>query len=412
MKHSILAISIAIFFFGNFKGFSQSKKQEQLEEQRRLILQDIKKINTLLFKTQGEKKSVLSEVEDLNQRIKAQENLIRVTNQQANLLSREINENQNQITLLRNELKELKEDYGAMVRKSYKSKSQQSRVMFLLSSQDFLQAYKRVQYMKQYANHRKKQGETIKLKTEKLQALNTDLIAQKAQKEKLIVENRKAKENLTAEKKTQTALIASLKKEESTFTNQIRSKQKEADRINGEIKKIIREAIAAANKEAGTTTKKASLSNTTFALTPEAAALAKDFKNNKGKLIWPVEKGVVLNQYGTRQHPQFPNVTQTFHGVEIATSKNATARAVFDGEVLGVQQLKNANKAVMIKHGDYITIYNNLGTVSVKKGDKVTTKQDLGTIFTHPTSGKTIIKFLVYQNSTEMNPADWVYRMK
>lgn len=412
MKFRLLLILSFIIFFGNFNGFAQSKKQKQLEEQRQLLLNDIKKINTLLFKTIGEKKTVLTEVEDLNQRIKAQENLIRVTNQQANLLTREINDNQNQITQLRDELKKLKNDYAAMVRKSYKSKSQQSRVMFLLSSQSFLQAYKRVQYMKQYANHRKKQGETIKIKTEQLQELNRSLIAQRKQKDLLIAENKKTKIALAKEKNAQEGLIASLKKEEGTFTKQIRSKQKEADRINGEIKKMIRDAIAAANKKAKkTSTKTTTTSSEDFALTPEAAALAKDFKNNKGKLIWPVEKGIVINKHGTRQHPQFPNVTQTFHGVEIATGPNAKARAVFNGEILQVQQIPNANKAVMIGHGDYITVYYNLASVNVKKGDRVSTKQNIGTFFTHPVTGKTNFKFLVYKNTTELNPEDWIYRM-
>ena len=412
MNIRVLLILGAFIFFGNFNGFAQSKKQQQLEEQRQSLLNDIKKINNLLFKTRGEKKTVLTEVEDLSQRIKAQENLIRVTNQQANLLTREINDNQNQITQLRDDLKKLKDDYAAMVRKSYKSKSQQSRVMFLLSSQSFLQAYKRVQYMKQYANHRKKQGETIKVKTEKLQELNRNLISQRKQKDVLIAENKKTKIALAKEKQAQEGLIASLKKEEGTFTKQIRSKQKEADRINGEVKKMIRDAIAAANKKSGkTTTKTTTASKEDFALTPEAAALAKDFKNNKGKLIWPVEKGIVINKHGTRQHPQFPNVTQTFHGVEIATSANAKARAVFNGEVSKIQQIKNANKAVMIVHGDYITIYYNLASVSVKQGDVVSTKQEIGTFFTHPVTGKTNFKFLVYKNDTELNPEDWIYRM-
>lgn len=391
---------------------SQSKKQQQLEERRQQILDEIKQINTLLFKTRGEKKSVLSEVEDIDQRIKAQENLIRVTNQQANLLTREINDNTTQISNLRDELTELKEDYAAMVRKSYKSKSQQSRIMFLLSSQDFLQAYKRVQYMKQYANHRKKQGESIKEKTVLLQDLNQGLIEQRKQKDKLIAENKIAKANLTKEKKNQEALIATLKKDESGFASKIQQKQKEANTIEKEINDIIRAAIAEANKKtvkAGVETK-ASLSGG-FNLTPEAAALAKDFKNNKGRLIWPVEKGVVVNRFGKHKHPQFPNVTLNSNGVEIATSTNANARAIFNGEVLSIMQSKNTNKAVMVRHGDYITIYYNLATVAVKKGDKVSSKDNLGTIFTHPTTGKTVLKFFVTNGGTYMNPADWVYRM-
>lgn len=413
MKKRLYILLLLLLFFGNFSAVAQpGNKQQQLEKQRERILNDIKKINTLLFKTRGVKKTILSEVEDINQRIKAQENLIRVTNQQANLLTRNINENLTQISLLRNELQSLKEDYAAMVVKSYKSKSQQSRVLFLLSSNDFLQAYKRIQYMKQYANYRKKQGESIKAKTLLLQQLNKDLIAQRKEKDLLITQNIAAKAELKKERESQQTLITSLKKEETTFTKQIRSKQQKANKINGQIKKLIREAIAAANKKAREEkAKTTTASATTFALTPEAAAIAKDFKNNKGKLIWPVKQGLVINKYGTRQHPQFPNVTQTFHGVEIATNANAQARTVFNGKILQIQQLKNANKAVMIQHGDYITIYYNLATISVKKGDRVSTKDPIGKVFTHPVTKETVIKFMVYKNDTEMNPADWIYRM-
>ena len=413
MKKRLYILLLLLLFFGNFSAMAQpGNKQQQLEKQRERILNDIKKINTLLFKTRGVKKTILSEVEDINQRIKAQENLIRVTNQQANLLTRNINENLTQISLLRNELQSLKEDYAAMVVKSYKSKSQQSRVLFLLSSNDFLQAYKRIQYMKQYANYRKKQGESIKTKTLLLQQLNKDLIAQRKEKDLLITQNIAAKAELKKERESQQTLITSLKKEETTFTKQIRSKQQKANKINGQIKKLIREAIAAANKKAREEkAKTTTASATTFALTPEAAAIAKDFKNNKGKLIWPVKQGLVINKYGTRQHPQFPNVTQTFHGVEIATNANAQARTVFNGKILQIQQLKNANKAVMIQHGDYITIYYNLATISVKKGDRVSTKDPIGKVFTHPVTKETVIKFMVYKNDTEMNPADWIYRM-
>ena len=413
MKKRLYILLLLLLFFGSFSAMAQpGNKQQQLEKQRERILNDIKKINTLLFKTRGVKKTILSEVEDINQRIKAQENLIRVTNQQANLLTRNINENLTQISLLRNELQSLKEDYAAMVVKSYKSKSQQSRVLFLLSSNDFLQAYKRIQYMKQYANYRKKQGESIKTKTLLLQQLNKDLIAQRKEKDLLITQNIAAKAELKKERESQQTLITSLKKEETTFTKQIRSKQQKANKINGQIKKLIREAIAAANKKAREEkAKTTTASATTFALTPEAAAIAKDFKNNKGKLIWPVKQGLVINKYGTRQHPQFPNVTQTFHGVEIATNANAQARTVFNGKILQIQQLKNANKAVMIQHGDYITIYYNLATISVKKGDRVSTKDPIGRVFTHPVTKETVIKFMVYKNDTEMNPADWIYRM-
>lgn len=392
---------------------AQPNKQLELEEKRQTILQEIKQINSLLFKTQGKKKSILTDVEDLNHRIKAREDLIKVTNQQANLLTREINQNGKKISDLKSELVALKKDYAAMINKSYKSKSQQSRLMFLLSAENFLQAYKRIQYMKQYARHRKEQGESIKEKTALLEILNKDLAEQKKKKQVLIDENRVAKLKLTEEKVDQQSLVASLKKEEGKYSGQIRDKQKEADAIDKQIEALIKAAIAASNKAAtgtsNTTTTKSS--SETFALTAEAKALAASFTSNKGKLPWPVEKGVVIKYYGKQQHPQLPNVTTFNSGVEIATEANSKARAVFNGEVMEIQQLKGANKAVYIQHGSYITVYNNLASINVKKGDKVTTKQEIGTIYTNSTTEKTILKFLIYQNTNRMNPSDWVYKM-
>ncbi|HBC03701.1 MAG TPA: peptidase M23, partial [Aequorivita sp.] len=325
---------------------AQIDKQKELEEKRQAILEEIKQINSLLFKTKKEEKSVLSQVEDLNQRIAASENLIRVTNQQANLLTRNINDNIEKIGTLREELKVMKADYAEMVRKSYKSKNQQSRIMFLLSSQNFLQAYKRVQYMKQYAKFRKKQGEGIKAKTEELQKLNADLIEQKKTKQKLIAENEVAKSQLTEERKNQQALVATLKKDESKFASQIRTKQKQADEIDRQIDALIKAAIEEANRIArekalaeekakGNTTTSTSTKNVItkpakteeFALTAEEKTLAASFTNNKGKLPWPVEKGMVVKSFGTHQHPQFPNVTTNSSGVEIATADNEQVRS-------------------------------------------------------------------------------------
>ena len=411
MKKIRTHLFIVLCLITAVSAFAQPDRQKELEEKRISILNEIKQINALLFKTRGEKKSVLTQVEDISQRISARENLIRVTNQQANLLTRNINSNLQKMDGLRSELKELKGDYAAMISKSYKSKSQQSRVMFLFSSENFLQAYKRLQYMKQYAKQRKKQGESIKEKTILLQQLNNDLISQKKQKESLIKENRLAKAKLKEEKKDQELLVASLRKNEGKFTSQIRKKQKEAAAIEKQIEALIKAAIAKSNKKAGNKPATTKTKLTKFALTPEAKALAANFTSNKGRLIWPVEKGVVTESYGKHKHRQFPNVTTNNSGVDITTESSAKARAVFDGEVMQIQQIKGANRAIYIRHGDYITIYRNLGTVSVKKGDKVKTKQELGTIFNNPTTRKTVLKFYIYRNANKMNPADWIYKM-
>lgn len=405
------------FLCGTSILLAQTKEQKELEAKRAQIQQEIREINSLLFKSKKEEKTVLEQVENLEFRIRATENLIRVTNQQANLLTREINNNTRRISDLRQELEELKEDYAELIRRSYKSKSEQNRVMFLLSSESFLQTYKRVQYMKQYADHRKRQGETIQEKALELQELNSQLSEQKKEKDALVAENRITAAGLYKEQEEQKKLIATLKQQEGKYIAQVRKREQEAAEVDRQIEKLIRQAIAEANRraaaEAAARGEKLETegSSTSFALTAEAKALAASFASNKGKLPWPVERGIVTQRPGTRRHPQFPNVTVKNSGVEITTEKDAKARAVFDGTVLQIQQYKGGALAVHVNHGNYITIYSNLASVTVKKGDKVKTKQNLGTIYTSPLVNKTILKFMVYQNTTLLDPTHWIYKM-
>jgi murein hydrolase activator len=407
--YKYLFLFLTFFYFNS--GIGQVNKQKKLEGKRQAILNEIKQINTLLFAAQKEEKSVLTQIENLNSKISARQNLIRVTNQQANYLSREINNNLAKINLLEIELKDLKEDYASMIVKSYKSKSQHSRVMFLLSSESFLQAYKRLQYMKQYAKYRKLQGESIKKRSIVLEELNQGLIEDKKKKQVLINDNKLAKTKLSKELEDQSQLVSALKKDENKFTRQIQKKQKEATKIDREIEKLIRDAIAASNKKNAKKSGTKLSSSKTLALTPEAKLIAADFTKNKGKLPWPVKNGVVVKRFGNTRHPQLLNVTTYCSGVEITTEKNAKVRAVFNGEVMEIQKIKGAEKAVFIKHGDYITIYQNMTNVTVKRGDKVTTKQEIGSVATKASSGKSILKFLVYQNDKKMNPASWIYKL-
>lgn len=396
---------IAGFLFIGLQGFSQEDKREELEERRQELQKEIQRINSLRTSNLRKEKSILTEVEDLDQQIRATERLLRVTNQQANLLTREINTNQNKIGELRKELENLKEDYSKMIRRSYKSKSQQSRIMFLLSSENFLQAYKRLQYMKQYANYRQQQGEEIKTRTIDLQRLNENLAEQKKSKDKLIAANRQTRAELEKNKKSQQSLISSIRKKEGQFAAQLRTKQKEIDAIDNEIERIIAAAIAANNKEEGSTSREV------FKLTPAAKALAADFQSNKGKLPWPVKSGIVSMRFGTQPHPVVKSITINSNGVRIDTEQNGKAKAIFGGTVSEVQAVKGANKAVMVRHGDYISIYNNLDKIYVRKGDQVAIGQELGEVATSSTTGKTTLHFLLYQNSTKLNPEHWIYQM-
>src|SRR6056297_2815656 len=232
-----IRVLLRLAFFAGFlllslHGFAQENKREELEQRRLELQQEIKRINSLRTSNLQKQKSILTEVEDLDQQIRTTENLIRVTNQQANLLTREITTNQNKIGELRKELEQLKEDYSKMINKSYKSKSQQSRIMFLLSSENFLQAYKRLQYMKQYANYRHQQGEEIKIRTGELQELNQSLAEQKKAKDKLIAENRQTRAQLDKSRKQQQGLIAEVRKKEGQFASQLRKKQQEINAID------------------------------------------------------------------------------------------------------------------------------------------------------------------------------------
>ncbi|MCB0382845.1 MAG: peptidoglycan DD-metalloendopeptidase family protein [Psychroserpens sp.] len=408
MRHKPTYIVLLLCLFLSIPfAHSQSAKQKELEAKRQKYQNELKQINALLFSDKKKEKSLVSLVEDLSYKISVRQNLIKITNDQANLLTREINANQNEISSLRDQLKELKESYAAMVVKSYKSKSEQSRVMFLLSSDNFKQAYKRLQYIKQYANYQKEQGDLIKEKTLKLQELNTDLLRQKKDKDKLVQDNREVKKQLEIELKEQEELMISIRKNLNTYASQAKQKQAEIQRIDREIDRLIREAIAASNKKAG----KTSTSSNTFVLTPEAKALARNFESNKGKLPWPVEKGVVKVKYGTQPSPIDRTVTINSQGVKIATEKNTKVRAVFDGEVSQILVIPNANPVVMIRHGNYITVYKNMAKIYVKKGDKVTTKQEIGEVFTNPSNGETMLGFGVYKDSKTQNPASWLFKM-
>ena len=384
---------------------AQSQKQRELEERRLELQKEIKQINNLLFKDRKKEKTIISKVEDVSYKVNVRKNLIKVTNQQANLLTRQINKNQNDISIMRDELKVLKDNYADMVVKSYKSKNEQSKVMFLMSSDNFQQAYKRLQYIKQFADYQKKQGEEIKEKTLKLQEVNANLVTQKKDKQKLIDENKKAQAELQKELNQHETLMKSVKKSMNKYASQIKDKQRESNKIDREIEKIIRAAIASSNKKAGKS------SSTGFALTAEAKALAASFVNSKGKLPWPVEKGVVKLRYGKQPHPVVKTVTIQSNGVRIATEEAAKVRSVYEGTVLAVQAIKRGNLTVLIQHGNYITAYKNLAKVYVKKGDKVKTKQDIGQVFTNPSNSETVLSFSVFKDAKTQNPSEWIYKM-
>ena len=387
--------------------FSQisNDQQKKLEAQRTKLMNEIKQINNLLFSNTKIRKNAIDEVEDIQVRLNVRSELIKVTNMQANLLIRKININQRNIDTQRKELDELKKEYAKMIQKSYASKSYQNRLMFLFSSKNFLQAYRRIQYLKQYARYRRNQGLEIAERTKLLQNLNKILIEENEIKTKLINENRIVKQKLVEEQKKQRDLINTLRIKQKSLKLQIVKKQKQREKINKEINRLIRKAIAESNRISGKTVKDV------FHLTPESKLIAKNFQETIGRVPWPLEKGVVPQGFGRQRHSVVKTPIIQSNGVIISTEPFAKVRAVFDGEVMSIIIIKGSNPSVLIRHGSYITLYTNLSKLYVKKGEKGASKQVIGEVFTNQQTGKTQLQFGIFNNIKPLNPKDWVYQM-
>ncbi|WP_299670514.1 peptidoglycan DD-metalloendopeptidase family protein [uncultured Polaribacter sp.] len=399
-----------MLLLSSFSSFSQTKKE--LEQQRLKLKKEIAQVNSLLFKEQKKEKNILENLKDLNQKIDVRLRLIRTINSEAKLLSKEIHKNEKEIAKLEKELAALKEDYANMIFRSYKSKSQQSRMMFLLSSQNFYQAYKRLEYMKQYTSFRKKQGEAIVNQTNLVAKLNDSLLLQKQVKDTLILSEKEQKEKIESDKKNKERLITSIKKKENKYKRDLRNKIKAERRVTEKIDKIIRDEIAKANRLANAKLKikPKNTKKNEFILSPEAKALAAKFEQNKGKLPWPVDEGLVTRRFGNQPHPSFPGISINSTGLHIVTKRGKSAEAIFSGKVLNILVTSQGKRNVLIQHGNYITSYNNLEKLYVKKGDAIKTGQKIGQIFTDKVSGKTTLIFVLYKNTTKLNPSSWILK--
>lgn len=385
--------------------FAVAQTQSQLEAQRRAVEKEIQQINQILKSTKQEESSLIDQANYLEEQIRVTEKLIKVNNQEANLLTSKINENTKQIDHLRNELELLKKEYAQLILKSYQSRSEQNRIMFLFSSENFQQAYKRIQYMKQIADYREKQGNRIAEQTAALENLNATLFQQKKDKEAVLAKNRAAKNQLLADKKKQDALIAEIRKDEKKYVNEIKGKQNEIYRIEKEIDKLIRKAIAAENKKVGST------STSIYKLTPAGEALANDFEKNKGKLPWPVERGLLTMRFGVNKSHIVNTLEVISNGIRIETEEGAVARSIFDGEVSQISLFRGANPIVFVRHGNYLCIYKNIVDVSVKPHQKIKAGTEIGKIGKDPSSGKHILTFVLTKNETKLDPSEWIMQM-
>lgn len=413
-------LSLFVLFF-SFSAMAQIDEKEKLEQRKEQLQKELSEAKTKLQNEKKKEKSVLKEIAGQDAQIRISEKIISTIAKQARILDDNIYLTQLEINKLNKDLKIMKEDYAKMIVKSYKSRSEQSRFMFVLSSTSFLQAYKRVQYMKQYAGYRKRQAEEIKVKQARLGVAVGELQTNKKEKEVVIVEKTKIKaehEKLKQEKVETAKLI---QKDKKKIAADIAKMDKERKSIDKKIKKMINDAIAAENKKnaakkkaaataSGNTApvKTAPVSSTKIELTPEGKLSSDSFKANKGQLPWPTEKGYISTGYGDQPHPDYSNIVIHNSGIDITTDSGSSARAVFAGEVSGVQVSQTTNTyTVLVRHGDFFTAYSNLSSVSVSVGNKVTAKQTLGKIKTNA-KGNSVLKFVINQNTTVLNPKSWL----
>jgi len=386
--------------------FAQSKKE--LEKKRTSLQKEIEQTGRKLDETKKIKTSSLNQLVALRKRIRVREELINVITAEVNSLDNQIDENNSDINSLGSKLSRLRQEYAATIRYAYRNRNSNELLMFLFSSSDFNQAYKRMLFLRQYAGFRKKQRDEI-INTQTVLSNRVNVLEdKKTSKEKLLAIQKQERVKLDSEKKLQEKIISNMTLREKKLRSELKDKQKAAEKLNRAIEDLIRRETEAARKKAKASGAIKSEDASVFILTPEAKKLSSDFESNRGKLPWPVEHGIITGDYGRHQHPLWKDVYTNNNGIDISTAKNSEARAIFSGKVSSVFTIPGAGKAVIIRHGDFLTVYSNLGEVFVKEGDAVITRQRIGTILTDSDEGKTELHLEIWRGSNRMNPEDWI----
>ena len=393
------AFLLLIFSIIPLNAQNYEARQKKLEAQKISLTKEISQINSLILDSRKKSKNLANELEDIQLKISVRDKLININNSQLNNLTNIIYNQTEKLTDLEKDLIKLKEEYEKIIYSSYKKKSTQMKLMFLFASENINQAFKRFQYFKQYSKYRKKQADKIVLIQTQISQTIDSLQIRKNNKQNIIDENRKVKETLTKEKQLQNTLFKNLLKNQKNYSLEITEKEKQTRLIDNEIQKLIRLAIAESNKNNN---------STNFALTPEGRLISTNFQANKGRLPWPLKQGVVVRRFGTQPHPVVRTTTINSNGISLATSPNSVVYSVFDGEVLSVYGFSGGNPGVLIRHGKYISNYQNLSSIFVKKGDKINANDEIGIVFTNESTGKTVLKFNIFNELKPENPTIWL----
>jgi len=379
-----------------FPVFAQQSKGD-LEKKRKKIEDEIAYTNRLLVETRKNKRNTTSEIRLINSKLNNRNELIAVLKKEVYLINNEISTTENSINNLNNDLTLLKDEYAKVIYFAYKYKTSYNKLIYLFSAEDLSQAFQRMRYLDQIGEFIRDEAKTIREKEGEKQS-QLALLKEKKKEKNLILD----KENhqvykLEEEKSNKNQINSKILAQEKGLRAKLRKKEKEARTLDKKIEDIIASAT-------GTKSKK---NNTTYSLTPEEKQLSSSFVSNKGKLPWPTARGIVSESFGVHPHPVLRNVKTKNNGVNIATSGGSDARSVYDGKVVSVTTITNNNKAVIIRHGDYFSVYSNIESVYVKSGDLIKTKQDLGRIHTTG-EGKTELHFEIWKGKSKQNPAYWI----
>jgi septal ring factor EnvC (AmiA/AmiB activator) len=395
----VLWMLFVLFILGNIN--AQDKKNK-LEQDKKKIEDEIRYNSQLLEETTKSKKINLNQLVIIKNQIASREKLIETLHNEVKTVDEQIGMNREILKELQGDLDHLKEEYAIMIYYAYKNRSSFDRLMFIFASEDFNQAFRRIKYFEQYTAYRKTQSQLILNTKTEIDSTNKVLEIHKQEKLVLLTSLKDERDLLARERSQLNNVYQSLISKEKELAKTIKLKETAAKKLQGEIESMIAEEIRLASKKSGTT------KTGSFALTPDEMLLSANFQENMGGLPWPVEKGVISSTFGEHFHPVLKNVKTKNNGVDILTDESMKTRAVFGGEVTRVVSIPNYNYVVMLRHGEYLTVYSNLSEVYVKKGDKVETKQTIGKVFTDKKEMKTEIHFELWKGKTLLNPANWL----
>jgi len=410
----------------------------KLQENKKKIEEEIQFTNNLLNETKKNKQTSLNQLVIIKNQIGKREELITNISQEINVIVDEISTTEKSVGQLNQELLSLKAEYTSMIIAANRNQSSYNVLMFIFASEDFNQAYQRLKYYQQYSVYRKTQIKLIQQTQDKLTHKKLALETQKQTQNQLLSSNENQKKQLTKEQEIKNKAVQNLQKTEKALLKTLRKKEAEAKKLQRDIEHIIAEEIRKAREaavlRAETARKKAAKPDVkpdvkikeiektkveeakfkksvdVMSATPEELELSNSFTNNRGRLPWPSEKGIISSTFGTHSHPELPGIVINNDGIDITTNRGANARAVFNGEVTAVISGPNGKQVVILRHGNYLTVYSNLETVFVRRGDKITTKQRIGTVYTDNEENKTILQFQIWKGNSKMNPSDWIAR--